>query len=119
MLVPGLGGSIYENEYPAEALESFLSGALQDRIPDTVLATVLFTDLVDSTRRAVELGDRGWRELLERHNELVRRELGRYRGVALDMAGDGFFASFDGPARAIGCARAIVGRVAELGPRGR
>ena len=80
-----------------------------------MLATVLLTDLVDSTRRAVELGDRGRRELLERHDELVRRGRGRFRAAELDTAGDGFFASLDGPARAIGCARAIVGRVAELG----
>jgi class 3 adenylate cyclase len=113
--VPGRGGSMYENDYPAEAIEAFLAGAPQERIPDTVLATVLFTDLVDSTQRAVALGDRGWREVLERHNELVRRELERFRGVELDTAGDGFFASFDGPARAIACARAIAGRVPELG----
>jgi class 3 adenylate cyclase len=84
-------------------------------VPDTVLATVLFTDLVGSTERAAELGDRAWRELLERHNELVRRELARYRGVELDSAGDGFFASFDGPARAISCALAVAERVASVG----
>ena len=115
VVVPGRGGSMYENDHTFEAIQAFLAGAPQSRIPDTVLATVLFTDLVDSTPRAVELGDRGWRELLERHNELVRRELERFRGVELDTAGDGFFASFDGPARAIACARAIAERVPDLG----
>lgn len=112
--IPGRGGAIHENDYPAEAIEAFLAGAEQRRIPETVLATVLFTDLVGSTERAVELGDRAWRELLEQHNTAVRRELERYRGVEIDTAGDGFFASFDGPARAIACARAIVERVPEL-----
>jgi class 3 adenylate cyclase len=81
----------------------------------TVLATILFTDLVGSTPRAAELGDREWRTVLERHNDLVRTELARFRGVELDTAGDGFFASFDGPARAIGCAKEIVERLPELG----
>jgi class 3 adenylate cyclase/pimeloyl-ACP methyl ester carboxylesterase len=82
--------------------------------PDRVLATVLFTDVVDATARAVELGDRAWRELLAKHHETVRRLLGRYRGVEQDTAGDGFFASFDGPARAIRCASAIVESMADL-----
>jgi class 3 adenylate cyclase len=115
LVVPGRGGAIHENDYTVEAIEAFLAGAQQQRIPDTVLATVLFTDLVGSTERAVELGDRAWRDLLERHNEAVRRELERYRGVEVDTAGDGFFARFDGPARAIACARAITERVPELG----
>jgi class 3 adenylate cyclase len=107
--------SFSENEFAVEAIEAFLEGAPQRQIPDTVLSTVLFTDLVGSTERAAELGDRGWRELLERHNGVVRRELERFRGVELDTAGDGFFASFDGPARAIGCARAVVEQVRSLG----
>jgi class 3 adenylate cyclase len=115
VLLPGRGGAIFENAFAAEAIEAFLEGAQQQRIPDTVLATVLFTDLVDSTQRAAALGDHGWRILLERHNELVRRELERFRGVELDTAGDGFFASFDGPARAISCARAVAERVSSLG----
>jgi class 3 adenylate cyclase/pimeloyl-ACP methyl ester carboxylesterase len=82
---------------------------------ERVLATVLFTDIVGSTRRAAELGDRRWREQLERHHALVRRQLVRYGGRELDTAGDGIFASFDGPARAIRCARAIASAVAELG----
>ena len=83
--------------------------------PDRVLATILFTDIVGSTERAVDLGDAAWRELLAEHHARVRRELARYRGRELDTAGDGFFATFDGPARAIRCACAIRESVAELG----
>ena len=83
--------------------------------PDRVLATVMFTDIVGSTARATELGDAGWRKLLERHHLLIRRELARGRGKEVDTAGDGFFASFDGPARAIRCARGITVAVKELG----
>ena len=82
---------------------------------DRVLATVLFTDIVGSTAKAVELGDAGWRELLERYRALIRRHLVRYRGRELNTAGDGVFASFDGPARAIRCACAIADGVEELG----
>jgi pimeloyl-ACP methyl ester carboxylesterase len=82
---------------------------------DSVLATVLFTDLVGSTAKAVELGDRGWRELLEQHHARTRAELSRFRGVELDTAGDGFFARFDGPARAIRCACAVRNAVSDLG----
>jgi len=82
---------------------------------DRVLATVLFTDIVGSSEKAASLGDRAWRELLERHHALVRRQLARFRGVEVDTAGDGFFASFDGPARAIRCACAIVEAMPELG----
>ena len=95
-------------------VEAFLSGREAEPVPDTVLATVLFTDIVGSTERAAALGDRAWRELLQDHHILVRRELARFRGKELDTAGDGFFAIFDGPARAISCARAIVGAVGEL-----
>jgi class 3 adenylate cyclase len=115
IVVPGRGFGPQETDHTVEAIEAFLAGVAQQRIPDTVLATVLFTDLVGSTERAVELGDRAWRELLEEHNAAVRRELERYRGVELDTAGDGFFARFDGPARAIACADAIRERVSGLG----
>jgi class 3 adenylate cyclase len=115
IVVPGRGSAIYENDHAVESIEAFLAGEQQQRIPDTVLATVLFTDLVGSTERAVELGDRAWRELLEQHDAAVRRELERYRGTELDTAGDGFFARFEGPARAIACALAIMHRVSELG----
>jgi class 3 adenylate cyclase len=83
--------------------------------PETVLSTVLFTDIVGSTTRAAELGDRQWAELLSSHHVRVRRQLDRFRGRELDTAGDGFFASFDGPARGIRCARAIADSVRELG----
>jgi class 3 adenylate cyclase/alpha-beta hydrolase superfamily lysophospholipase len=86
----------------------FVTGAAPVRTADRVLVTVLFTDLVDSTRKAAELGDRRWRELIERHSALVRGYLSEYRGREIDRAGDGFLATFDGPARAIRCAQAIV-----------
>lgn len=84
------------------------SGAWEDAEPERLLATVLFTGIVDSTTKAIDLGDRGWRDLLEQHHAMVRRELLRFRGREVDTAGDGFLAAFDGPARAIRCARAIV-----------
>ena len=83
--------------------------------PDRVLATVLFTDIVASTAKAVELGDSGWRELIGAHHDRVRSQIARFRGTEMDTAGDGFFARFDGPARAIDCARAIRASVSELG----
>jgi class 3 adenylate cyclase len=92
----------------AETILRFMRGEVRPAVPDSVLATVLFTDLVGSTERAAELGDRVWRELLAEHHRLVRQELVRYRGNEVDTAGDGFFCRFDGPARAIACARAIV-----------
>ena len=79
--------------------------------------TLLFTDIVGSTERMAELGDRRWRELLQEHHGLVRRQLSRFRGVEMDTAGDGFFARFDGPARAIQCAQAITTAVQPLGIR--
>src|SRR5262249_23528417 len=95
-------------------LDEIESGEWETPEPDRVLSTVLFTDIVGSTERAASLGDRAWRELLERHHELVRRERTRHRGKELDTAGDGFFASFDGPARAIRCGRAVVEAMREL-----
>ena len=86
-----------------------------DPVLDRVLATVLFTDIVDSTATAVELGDRAWRDLLEQHHAIVRQALARWRGEELDVAGDGFFARFDGPARAIRCAGDITDGVREIG----
>jgi pimeloyl-ACP methyl ester carboxylesterase len=82
---------------------------------DRMLATVMFTDIVDSTATAAELGDKGWRDLVERHHGLVRAMLGRFRGAEVDTAGDGFFATFDGPARGVRCAQAIVEAVPDLG----
>jgi len=98
-------------------IEEFLTGTRSRSEVDRVLATVLFTDIIDSTRRAVELGDQKWRELLVRHHTLIRDELKRFRGREIDTAGDGFFAAFDGPARAIRAAVAIVGKLLKLGIR--
>jgi class 3 adenylate cyclase/pimeloyl-ACP methyl ester carboxylesterase len=104
----------------ADAATTFLmglwnSGAWGPADPDRVLATVLFTDIVDSTAKVAELGDRRWRELLQAHHAAVRRQLTRYSGQEVDTAGDGFFATFDGPARAIRCASAITASVHDLG----
>jgi len=111
--------SLGEQEPVFAELETFLAGVVAgthpEVEPDRVLATVLFSDIVDSSERAATLGDRAWRELLLRHHELVRRQLGRFRGQELDTAGDGFFASFDGPARAIRCGCAIAETMPELG----
>ena len=82
---------------------------------ERVLATVLFTDIVGSTEKAAELGDAGWRDLVERHHGAVRAFIERFRGQEVDTAGDGFYATFDGPARAIRCGQAIVQEVGPLG----
>jgi class 3 adenylate cyclase len=98
------------------AVESFVQGVqARDMDADRVLATVLFTDIVGSTERASAMGDRAWRDLVERHHGAVRRELARFRGREVDTAGDGFFAAFDGTARAIRCADSIQAAVAGLG----
>jgi class 3 adenylate cyclase len=98
-----------------DEVEEFVTGTRPVHEADRVLATVLFTDIAGSTERAAELGDKRWRELLERHNEVTTRELGRFRGRAVDFIGDGVFATFDGPARGIHCARAIGAAVRDLG----
>jgi class 3 adenylate cyclase len=98
-----------------DEMAQFLTGEGRPIETERVLATVLFTDIVDSTQRAAELGDRQWRDLLERHHNLVREELNRLRGQEVVTAGDGFFATFDGPARGIRCACAIRDAVASLG----
>jgi class 3 adenylate cyclase len=98
-----------------DEVEEFLTGVRHGPEPDRVLATVLFTDIVGSTQRAAELGDRKWRDLLEDHDALVRTELDRFRGREVNTAGDGFLAIFDGPARAIRCAHAIAERARGLG----
>jgi pimeloyl-ACP methyl ester carboxylesterase len=99
----------------ADEIEEFLTGTRTVPPPDRVLATVLFTDIVGSTARATELGDRRWRDVLAQHHAVVRSELSRARGREVDTAGDGFFAAFDGPARAVLCAKAIIDGVRELG----
>jgi hypothetical protein len=97
-----------------DEVAEFVTGERPIREPDRVLLTILFTDLVGSTERAAELGDLSWRELLEEHNEVVRRVLARHGGREIDRAGDGFLATFDGPARAVRCALAIVSELASL-----
>jgi class 3 adenylate cyclase len=109
--LPWLGN----HEALAGEVEEFLTGVRRGPEPDRVLATILFTDIVGSTELAARLGDTGWRELLERHHALVRRQLDRFRGHEIDTAGDGFVASFDGPARAIRCAQLIADSVSGLG----
>jgi class 3 adenylate cyclase len=104
----GGGGLGPYDDAAADALLAFAQGKAAVEVPDTILTTVLFTDIVGSTDRAVELGDRRWRETLEAHHRSVRRTLTLFRGLEVDTAGDGFFCRFDGPARAIACARAIV-----------
>jgi len=104
-----------QNAIVLRETEEFVAGLSTPREPDRVLATVLFTDIVGSTEQAAELGDAGWRDLLARHHTLVRGELVRFRGEELDTAGDGFFAAFDGPGRAIECAAAIRDGVRSLG----
>jgi class 3 adenylate cyclase len=98
-----------------DEVEEFLTGTRPAREPDRVLATILFTDIVDSSRRAAALGDRAWRELLGAHHAAVRRQLDRYQGREVDTAGDGFLATFDGPARAVRCGHAIQQSMRELG----
>ena len=107
-------GIFLSPEIPDE-IERFVAGETGPEVPDTVLATLLFTDIVGSTAHSADLGDRGWRDLLERHHALVRRELARFRGEEKDTAGDGFFATFDGPARAIHCAQTVIEGVRTLG----
>jgi class 3 adenylate cyclase len=96
-------------------LHDFLTGTPGGPVPEQVLATVVFTDIVGSTERAAELGDAEWHRVLERHDDLVRSELGRWRGREVKQLGDGFLASFEGPARAIRCAQAIAEGVRRFG----
>jgi class 3 adenylate cyclase len=115
--VPGAdyGLAVGDIDVVIDEVEEFLTGSRPTHGTDRVLATVLFTDIVDSTPRAVELGDARWRELLERHDELARTEVARFGGAIFDFAGDGLLASFDGPARAVHCAFALRERLGTLG----
>jgi class 3 adenylate cyclase len=115
--LPGFDHSPFAGDVDAllDEVEGFFTGVRNVRTPTRVLETVLFTDIVNSTGRAVELGDGKWRQLLERHNAVVRVELERFRGREMDCAGDGFLAAFDGPARAVRCALAIHEAVNQLG----
>ncbi len=104
-----------DSDAALEAIEEFLTGVRPGPAPERVLATVLFTDIVDSTRLAGELGDRRWRDLLEEHQKLVRDQLRRFEGREIKTTGDGFLAVFDGPTRAAECARAIAADMPSLG----
>ena len=98
-----------------EEISEFLTGTRAPVEEDRVLATVLFTDIVDSTRRAAEMGDRDWRALLDAHDAVVRTQLARFRGREVSTSGDSFLATFDGPQRAIRCAMSILQAVRALG----
>ena len=100
-----------------QEIAEFLTGQQAEVADDRVLATVLFTDIVDSTRRAAEMGDRDWHALLDAHDAVVRSQLNRFRGREVNTSGDGFLAMFDGPQRAIRCAMAIRDAVQALGIR--
>jgi len=116
--LPGEDHEAFSGDQDAllDEIEKFLASVRDEEAEfDRVLATVLFTDIIGSTAKAAELGDRGWRSLVERHHSTVRALLSRYRGKEVDTAGDGFFATFDGPARAVRCAQAIVDAVQPLG----
>jgi class 3 adenylate cyclase len=115
--VPGAdyGLALGDVDVVIDEVEKFLTGARKARPTERVLATVLFTDIVDSTGRAVALGDARWRELLEAHDQLARREVARFGGAIAEFSGDGMLATFDGPARAIRCAFALRDGVRALG----
>ncbi len=103
------------HEATMRAVGSFVEHLTRREQPDTILSTVLFTDIVGSTEKQAALGDRGWKELVQRHHAIVRDKLSRFRGSENDTAGDGFYATFDGPARAIRCALEVAQRVRDLG----
>jgi class 3 adenylate cyclase len=115
--LPGTGTTIMSGQVDgiADEIQAFLTGTRPPPRHDRVLATVLFTDIVGSTDRAAQIGDRDWRELLERHHRLLRAELDRFGGLEVHTAGDGFLATFDSPRRAIECARAAGESVRSIG----
>jgi class 3 adenylate cyclase len=103
------------HERTMEAIRDFVVNLHRVEEPDRILATLLFTDIVESTATQAELGDRGWKDLVQRHNAVIRDLLTRHRGSEQDTAGDGFYARFDGPARAVQCAVEIVRVLGEMG----
>jgi pimeloyl-ACP methyl ester carboxylesterase len=115
--LPGIDHAVWHSapDPVLDEVEEFLTGVRPEIEPDRVLATVMFTDIVGSTERDVELGDRRWRQILEAHHTATRRELERFRGREVKTTGDGFLATFDGPARAIRCGKAIVDAVGSIG----
>ena len=104
-----------ETDIVADEIEKFVTGSVSAVQSDRVLATVVFTDIVNSTGRAVQLGDRKWGMLLDQHNEIVRREVMKFRGRLIRSTGDGFLLAFDGPARAVRCARELCENIKTLG----
>jgi class 3 adenylate cyclase len=106
--LPGEDHLFFLHDRIGDAIEEFLTGSISAPDSDRVLATVLFTDIVGSTAKAEHVGDRRWRNLLDAHHTIVRRELASYRGQEVKSLGDGFLATFDGPARAVRCACAIA-----------
>jgi class 3 adenylate cyclase len=112
-VIPGNSSAVFlpNDTQVLDVVEEFLTGARAQSADDRVLATVLFTDIAGATERAAQLGDARWKDLLRRHHELVRAEIGRFRGREVDNAGDGFLVHFDGPARALRCAQAIRARL--------
>jgi class 3 adenylate cyclase len=113
--MPGGGWTEDDMRWIGEEIRRFVG---VERAPvelDTILSTVLFTDIVGSTERQASLGDHGWKQLVERHHKVVRDALGRWRGRENDTAGDGFYATFEGPARAIRCGQEVAARVRDLG----
>jgi pimeloyl-ACP methyl ester carboxylesterase len=115
--LPGFDHLLWVGDTDAviDRIEEFVTGTRATAPTDRVLATVVFIDMVDSTRRAAEMGDLRWGDLLKAYQKNVRQEISRFHGVEIDTAGDGFFATFDGPARAIRCARAVRESVEQLG----
>jgi class 3 adenylate cyclase len=113
--IPGRAWSEEAVRSIAEKVRRFVGVERMPTELDTILSSVLFTDIVDSTQKQSSLGDHGWKKLIERHHVFVREALERWRGVEIDTAGDGFYASFDGPARAIRCAQDVCRRVRDLG----
>ena len=106
---------ISDTEVSDNEIELFLTGTKASAITHRVLATIMFTDIVESTKWVAELGDQRWQELLVEHNKVVRREIDRHDGITVGTTGDGFLARFDGPARAVRCAQAIHGVTSGLG----
>jgi class 3 adenylate cyclase len=114
---PGIDHLLWANDASpvADEIEEFLTGTHGEREPDRVLATVLFTDIIDSTSKAEKMGDRSWRALLDQHDRIVRDEIGHFKGREIKTLGDGFLAIFDGPARAVRCASTIIEALRVLG----
>lgn len=110
--IPFVGGN---SDEISSAIEQFVTGSISAPRLDRVLATVLFTDIVGSTAKAEELGDQAWHDLLSEHDKIVRQEFARFRGKEVKSMGDGFLATFDGPARAIHCSKAISRGLKQIG----